>query len=360
VEAKRTGPIGFYRQTYKGIQKETSDPVNNQSDEQIGQDKGFVLITLLWVLAALSLLALNLASTVRAEMTMAVASEESEKAYFYARGALEAVLYQMVYPEPDKEGQKKLFYYADGMNHYWMNSPEIYCHVAVLDEAGKLDLNFLSEPTMERLLRNIGVDTRLSVLLAKSVMKWRGQESSPGAVTVKPRQFRSVEELLLVEGMTREILFGDPRRNQNGTAGLGRGLAEYVTVYTGGPQINMNYAEPEVMAALPGMDMDVGKYIVQARKKGDIKSMSDLSQRITASIPGETVPLLSSSTSGTYSIVATAFLKNSKVHRSVKTVVKLDETLKLKHEKLIWYDEYWPAERVLKWNQLPNVNVGVN
>ena len=87
-----------------------------------------------------------------------------------------------------------------------------------------------------------------------------------------------------------------------------------------------------------------------------IKSMSDLSQRIPASIPGESVALLSSSISGTYSIVATAFLKDSKVHRSVKAVVKFDDTLKLKHEKLIWYDEYWPAERVLNWSRLPEVN----
>lgn len=329
--------------------------MSNQCDEKLGQEQGFVLITLLWVLAALSILALNLASTVRAEMSMASAAEESEKAYFYARGALEAVTYQLVYPDPDKEKQNKLLPYSDGMNHYWMHSPEIYCHVAVLDEAGKLDLNHSSEPTLERLLGNLGVDPRVSVLLAKSIMRWRGQESSPGAVAGNPRQFRSIEELLLVEGMTREILYGDPRRNLNGKAGLGRGLAEYVTVYNGTPQINMNYAEPEAIAALPGIDMNIANSIVYARQKGEIKSVSELSQRIAGSIPGETVGLLSSSISGTYSIVATAVLKNSKVYRSVKTVVKLDDELKLKHEKLIWYDEYWPAERVLKWSQLLEV-----
>jgi general secretion pathway protein K len=330
--------------------------VRNRSDKKFGQKQGFVLITLLWVLAALSLLALNLASTVRAEMSMARAAEESEKAYFYARGALEAVVYQMVYPELDKAGQKKLPPYADGMSHYWMHSPEIYCHVAVLDEAGKLDLNFAKEPALERLLGNIGVDPRLSALLAKSIMKWRGQENFPGAVTEKPRQFGSVEELLLVKGMTRDILYGGPRRSPNGTVGLGRGLAEYVTVYTGTPLININYAEPEAIAALPGMDMQIANSIMHAREKSAIKSMSDLSQRIPASIPGESVPLLSSSLSGTYSLVATAFLNNSKVHRSVKAVVKFDDALQLKHGKLIWYDEYWPAERVLKWTQLPEVN----
>lgn len=317
-----------------------------------------MLITLLWVLVALSLLALNLAYTVRVEMSMASAAEESEKAYFYARGALAAVTYQLVYPDPDKEKQTKLFPYSDGMSHYWMHTPEIYCHVAVLDEAGKLDLNFSNEPTLEKLLGNLGVDPRVRIPLAKSIMKWRGQEGSPGAVAGSPRQFRSVEELLLVEGMTREILYGDPRRNLNGKAGLGRGLAEYVTVYTGTPQININYAEPEAIAALPGIDMSLANSIVYARQKGEIKSVSELSQRIAGLIPGETVPLFSSTLSGTYSIVATAFLKNSKIYRSVKAVVKFDDELKLKHEKLIWYDEYWPAERVLKWSQLPEVSEG--
>ena len=329
--------------------------MRNQGDEKFGQEQGFVLITLLWVLAALSLLALNLAYTVRAEMSMASAAEASEKAYFYARGALEAVTYQLAYPDPDKEKQNKLFPYSDGMNHYWMHSPEINCHVALLDEAGKLDLNYSNEPTLERLLGNLGVDPRVSVLLAKSIMKWRGQESSPGAVAGPPRQFRSVEELLLVEGMTREILYGDPRRNPSGKAGLGRGLSEYVTVYTGTTQINLNYAEPEAIAALLGIDMNIANSIAHARLKGDFKSVSELSRRITGWIPGETLPLLSNTMSGTYSIVATAFLKNSKVYRSVKAVVKLDDELKVKHEKLIWYDEYWPAERVLKWSRLPEV-----
>lgn len=117
----------------------------------------------------------------------------------------------------------------------------------------------------------------------------------------------------------------------------------------------MNYAEPEVLAALPGLDIDVADSIVQAREKGAIGSISNLSQRITASIPGEALPFLTSSISGSYSLVATAFLKNSKVHRSVKTVIKLDDTLQLKHEKLIWYDEYWPAEQILRWSRLRSV-----
>src|SRR6188474_631620 len=77
--------------------------------------KGMILIALLWVLAALSLLALNLSSTVRGELNVASASAQGEKAYFFARGGLEAALYQLVYPAGDPEKQKARFPYRDGM-----------------------------------------------------------------------------------------------------------------------------------------------------------------------------------------------------------------------------------------------------
>ena len=59
-------------------------------------EQGMILIALLWVLAALSLLALNLSSTVRGELNVSSASMQGEKAYFFARGGLEAALYQLV------------------------------------------------------------------------------------------------------------------------------------------------------------------------------------------------------------------------------------------------------------------------
>src|SRR5438552_6068345 len=77
--------------------------------------RGIILIALLWVLTALSLLALNLASTVRSEVKIAQASGEAEKAYFYARGALEEALYHLIFPDRDREKQSSLFPYAGGM-----------------------------------------------------------------------------------------------------------------------------------------------------------------------------------------------------------------------------------------------------
>ena len=102
---------------------------------------GVVLVTVLWIMVGLSLLALTLAATVRTEATLARASGEAEQAYFFARGALEAVLYRLAYPDPDPRKQQALFPYAGGMNHYRLSSGNMRCHLALMDEAGKLDLN---------------------------------------------------------------------------------------------------------------------------------------------------------------------------------------------------------------------------
>src|SRR3990172_955043 len=110
---------------------------------------GFVLIALLWVLVALSFIALNLSSTVRTEINVAQASGDADRAYFLARGALEVVPY------------------ADGMNHFWIKGKDMTCHVAILDESGKVDLNYAEPETLQRLLINLGIEENTSTVLAE-------------------------------------------------------------------------------------------------------------------------------------------------------------------------------------------------
>jgi len=329
-------------------------------------ERGVILIALLWVLTALSLLALNLAFTVRTEANAAQASGEAERCYFYARGGLEAALYRIIFPYKDDEKEKEFLPYAGGMNHYWMSNGDTICHVAVLDEAGKIDLNFAKEETLARPLTNIGVKAPLSSSLAEAIVKWREPHvrstadaddgSSTTAEEIKHSPFTSVEELLLIKGMTQEILYGMPMRKGDGKVVVKRGLAEYVTVYGGNIQVNVNYAEPEVIGALPGLDLDTAQAVVQAREEGLFKTSGDVSQRIPGIFQGEALSMMTTQFSRHYCLIATALAKGSKARRSIKTIVTRDETLKSRHEKLIWYDEYWPSDRVLKWAETePNI-----
>ena len=315
-----------------------------------GQNQGIVLIPLLWVLTALSLLALDLASSVRVEVNMTQAVGEAEKSYFYAQGGLEEVLFHIAFPYPDSEKQKRLFPYAGGMNHYWTRSGEMRCHVAIQDEAGKIDLNFSSQEVLTRLLENLGVAGAGPI--AASIVQWRSPSSDRTEHDgMKHRPFTSVEELLLIRGITREILYGKPQRKEDGRSQRKRGLAEFVTVYSGKSQININYAELEVIAAIPGLNLDVASLMVQARARQPFKTSSELFQRAGGVIPGEALSLLTTEISQQYCLIATAYVSGSKLRRSIKLIIKRSDKSRTQHEKLMWYDDYWPSKEVLKWTE---------
>ncbi|MDE2962863.1 MAG: type II secretion system protein GspK [Acidobacteriota bacterium] len=240
--------------------------------------RGVVLITVLWIMVGLSLLALTLAATVRTEATLARASGEAEQAYFFARGALEAVLYRLAYPDPDPERRQALFPYAGGMNHYRFDSGRLRCHVALMDEAGRLDLNAADPETLERLLRIVGESPFRAETLAAAVENWRDPDPRDGAAASGRRRFHFVEQLLQVPGFGRELLYGRPRRQRNGQTVFQRGLIDFLTVYTASTRVNVNYAAPEVLAALPGMSWAEAQTLVAARTHRHLEP-PDLTER---------------------------------------------------------------------------------
>ena len=322
----------------------------------VSQDRrGVILITVLWIMVGLSLLALTLAGTVRTEATLARASGDAEQAYFFARGALEAVLYRLAFPDPDRQKQEALFPYAGGMNHYWLTNDRITCHVALMDEAGKLDLNVAREETLQRLLRVLGVSRSRAESIARSVVAWRTPGSEPGASAAPRRPYRHVEELLRVPGVSRELFHGRPSRQEDGKVAYRRGLVDFVTVYSGSGRINVNYAEPEVLAALPGVGWNRAQSLAEARKTGLLDS-ADLSSRL----PGEALPFVTVQPSETFCLVATAGLEGSSTRRSLKVIVRLDRSSRLRHWRLAWYDETWPSPAVRRFSRRPPTERGAS
>jgi len=327
------------------VEKSNKPTIQRQGNE------GVVLIALLWVLVALTLLALNLASTTRAETEVAQALGEAERCYFHARGALETVIYQLSFSKRDAETQAQLFPYGGGMSHVWVSNDEIACHVSIQDEAGKLNLNLAKEETIERLLDQMSASQEAQSELISAIEKRRKPSASPESGTSQvPQPFMSVEELLQVTGMTHELLYGSFRRDEGGQVLNRRGLVEFLTVHTSTARVNINSAPVEVLSSLPQMDRSSATSIVREREENPFKS-SDLAQRAGATVMGEAASTITAESSGCYSLVATAWLKGSKVRRSIRAVVGLTSS-KLGNERLAWYDEVWPSSEILKWIEL--------
>ena len=116
---------------------------------------------------------------------------------------------------------------------------------------------------------------------------------------------------------------------------------DFLTVYTATSRVNVNYAAPEVLAALPGMGWEEARSLVAARARGLLEA-SDLSSRA----PAEALPFLTTQPSDTFSLVATAWLEGSATRRSLRVVARRDARARLGHQRLVWYDQYWPSPRV--------------
>ena len=116
---------------------------------------------------------------------------------------------------------------------------------------------------------------------------------------------------------------------------------DFLTVYTATSRVNVNYAPAEVLAALPGMGWEEARSLVAARARGLLEA-SDLSSRA----PAEALPFLTTQPSQTFSLVATAWLEGSATRRSLRVVARRDARARLGHQRLVWYDQYWPSPRV--------------
>ena len=82
----------------------------------------------------------------------------------------------------------------------------------------------------------------------------------------KTANIETLEELLLVKGVTREILYGDGRK---------KGLIDFLTVFGTG-KININAAPKEVLMAIPGMTADMVEEIINYRQKQEIKIIQEI------------------------------------------------------------------------------------
>src|SRR5262249_36256334 len=143
--------------------------------------------------------------------------------------------------------------------------------VEINDEGGKLDLNASSPQVLERLLQNLGMKFEEAHALVAAIEDWRdadsdtrlgGAEDSYYTLLPQPyhaanQDFRSVEELLLVRGVTPEMFYGRYSVNAAGKVTRQWGLVDCLTVHSHATAVNINYAPYPVLLALPGMDAQV-------------------------------------------------------------------------------------------------------
>ena len=311
-------------------------------------ESGVVLITVLSGILVLTVVALALASAVRVSQDELSNRKEHLQAYYMARGAVftTAALLTVVSPTP-KEGSLV----AGQQSVEWEESLG-RVRVDITDESGKIDLNQASEQVLERLLVVLGVDQQSAPTLAMAIVDWRSPDSlarwtkreasgTPMALN-RPAGtgfgYRSVEELLELPDVTPELFYGHYVREDDGKFVRKPGLIDCVTVDSGSPHVNINYAPYPVLLVAVGPDAQLADYIVAAREKKPIISVSELSNAYPTSGPG----FLDFTTqgSGRFTLLATGFGRQGIVSKIQAVVDTKPAGHKAPFEILRWKDSY--------------------
>jgi type II secretory pathway component PulK len=286
----------MYPQTIDGvISLHPFNPGNSRKSE-----KGSILIVTIWVVLVLAGLALVFARAMRVEAIATANSISSLKAEEIASGA--ASFFKARLDETETalklEGETPYKAIPVGDGCFWLLRPNLgdddAYYYGIRDEAGKVNLNAAGYE-MLMMLPNMTSE------LAASIIDWRDTDSNlteGGAESeyyllldnpyyCKNSKLETVEEVLLIKGASRQILFGedlnrngvldanendgdksDPPDDMDGT--LDRGFYDYVTVYSvepntdssGNQRINVTSSQSrrELQTLIQGVNSSIDQW----------------------------------------------------------------------------------------------------
>jgi general secretion pathway protein K len=226
----------------------------NQKALKPRSDGGFILVVVLWILAALA----ALASTYSIYLGNAAFATQINDDRLRIRNAIstgiELSAYQLLaVPERARPSH----------GAFTVRLARATIDASFVSEGARVDLNAAPKNLLEGLFAAVGADPSQAASFADRVIGWR-KKADPtsqnyeveaykaAGLDYAPRQtpFQNVLELPLVLGLPPHIV---------------ERVLPLVTVYSGHPEIDIRVAPPEVLAALPNVTTDQLQKVLGAR-----------------------------------------------------------------------------------------------
>ena len=239
----------------------------------IKDERGVALVLALAAIALLVSMVVDFSYTMMVDLTLAANLRDERKAFYIARSGLEMARH--ILQEDDNE--------YDGLDEDWARFGEHVGYISeddegrfkgtIEDEAGKFPINTLIDEKggiddgrreqLERLFDVLELDPDF----IDPICDWLDSNTDAGPTGAEDAYYAelsppypckdgplsSLEELLLVKGMTEEILYGTEEK---------KGLIHYLTIYSSEEgKININTASAEVLQSL---SEDIEENLAQA------------------------------------------------------------------------------------------------
>ncbi len=230
-----------------------------------GSQKGLALVLVLWLVVLLSVLATGHARNVHMEASLVSRQMETAQARALAEaGAQRAIL--------DLMSDAARRWPANGtINSFKFDEHDI--SIAIRDATGLIDLNSANPALLSALISAAGTDQMTRQRIVDAILDWRDADNlthlygaedddyRAAGLTWSARDgaFASVDELLYVMGMTRDIFDR---------------VSPYLTIYSETSGVDFEYAPSFLISALTGQEIEVIEDVAAARNQVTSQSRS--------------------------------------------------------------------------------------
>ncbi len=337
-------------------------------------ENGVALLLTIWVLALLSVIVGEFCHAMRTEVNITRNFKEKTEAYYIGKAGIMQAVVELIRIEttppvivnveetqPLPEEEKIEWRINIPMQDIPFGAGAF--SVKIENEAGKININKADQNLLRMMLNSFELDDNEKDIIVDSILDWRdkddlrrmyGAEDEYYQSLAEPYHarnddFESVEELLLVRGITPEIYNGRlkdivsvytekddirPFRSRRQRVGRNNNDLSY-------NKININYASQAMLLTLPQMTEELVREIINFRKEKDL-TMPDVLEIVGAGAYTELAPYITTSRdakSPFFTIVSEGKSRlGGTITHHFEVTLKIDARSEKKYKILKWTD----------------------
>ncbi len=322
----------------------------------LNNNRGIALVLVMWVLAFLAVLVGEFSQTMRTEINITRNFKEETLSYYSAKAGINLALHSLLFnarlPVSDESGGAEAA--EEGFEwHLGAKVPPVpfgdgTIEIEIENESGKININTANSGLLKMMLHYFELEEEDQSIIVDSILDWRDNDdfyrlngaendyyrSLPNPYSAKNGDFDSIDELLMVKGITPEIFYG--------------GLREMVTIHpekdpskkqtSSSNRININSASPRVLQALPGMTDDLVLSVLEYRAEQSFPSVVQVLEVVGVDVGRAILPYISTDLVPQYTIRAVGTISGSRTRRGVQAVVAIDPETQKNYSILEWLD----------------------
>jgi general secretion pathway protein K len=310
----------------------------------------------IWIFMVLSVLSAEFSRSMRDDAVATQHLAEEVQARGVALAGINRAIYRMLHSrqnqtedtDPDAVPvDQPAAWVPDGTWHdepYWGGT----YGVRLIDEGGKISLNRADEALLRKVFETLGLDIDAQQEVVDAILDWRDSDDMhrlhgaedeyysklPEPYRAKNGPFDSVDELLQVRGITRELFYGIREGKFGGSDAPVIPLREVFSVFNRSANINVRTAPVAVLRVVLGGDEDAVEEVLTARED-DPSSVLGL---IRAKVADQTLGRrLVDRTPSVVAVEARASMQNGRVQARMGAIVDVPDDADGFHIQR-WYD----------------------